>query len=94
MSAIYQEYGYMLDPHGAVGMLGIEKYLRDNTSDAPGIFLETAHPAKFLDVVKSAVNTEPILPEALKKCLDKPKTSIKMENDYKELEKILAERYL
>ncbi|MBQ3657748.1 MAG: threonine synthase [Bacteroidales bacterium] len=94
MNVVYQEYGYMLDPHGAVGMLGIEKYLRDNAPDSPGIFLETAHPAKFLDVVKSAVNTEPVLPEALKKCLDKPKTSIKIENDYKELEKILSERYL
>lgn len=94
MSAVYKDFGYMLDPHGAVGMLGIEKYLRDNNLDNPGIFLETAHPAKFLDVVKSAVNAEPVLPEALKNCLNKPKTSIKIENDYKELEKILAERYL
>jgi threonine synthase len=94
MSSVYRDYGYMLDPHGAVGMLGIEKYLRENSLDCPGIFLETAHPAKFLDVVRDAVNVKPDLPEALKKCLGKEKSAIKIENDYKELERILSERYM
>jgi threonine synthase len=75
-------------------MLGIEKYLKENASGCPGVFLETAHPAKFLDVVEQAVGVTPDLPENLKKCLGKEKVSIKIENDYKELEKILSERYL
>ena len=94
MKMVYSEYGYTLDPHGAVGMLGIEKYLKENASACPGVFLETAHPAKFLDVVEQAVGVTPELPENLKKCLGKEKVSIKIENDYKELEKILSERYL
>lgn len=94
MNAVYQDYGYMLDPHGAVGMLGIEKYLRENSPDSSGIFLETAHPAKFLDVVQDAVGVKPDLPQTLKDCLGRQKCSVKIENDYKELEKILSERYL
>jgi threonine synthase len=92
MKDTYQKYGYILDPHGAVGMLGIEKYL--GNSNTPGIFLETAHPCKFLDVVKSVNNVTPTLPESLAKCLNKKKETIKISNDYKQLEKILEERYL
>ncbi|MCQ2253404.1 MAG: threonine synthase [Bacteroidales bacterium] len=92
MKDTYNRFGYVLDPHGAVGMLGLEKYL--NGSNANGIFLETAHPTKFLDVVKDTINVTPELPEALKACMDKKKESIKINNDYKELEQILKDRYL
>ncbi len=93
MKETYQQHGYILDPHGAVGMLGIEKQLSGD-HDTPGIFLETAHPCKFLDVVQEATGITPPLPETLKSCLDKKKESIKIDNDYKQLEKILADRYL
>ncbi|MBR4265974.1 MAG: threonine synthase [Bacteroidales bacterium] len=93
MKEIYQKFGYTLDPHGAVGMLGIEKYL-DGNDTTPGIFLETAHPSKFLDVVESATEVTPNIPQSLKDCLNKKKESIKIENDYKQLEAILTERYL
>jgi threonine synthase len=93
MKETYQQHGYILDPHGAVGMLGIEKQLAGD-HDTPGIFLETAHPCKFLDVVQEATGITPPLPETLKSCLNKQKESIKIDNDYKQLEKILADRYL
>ncbi|MCQ2253458.1 MAG: threonine synthase [Bacteroidales bacterium] len=92
MKETYDKYGYILDPHGAVGMLGIEKQLAG--SNKPGIFLETAHPCKFLDVVQESTNITPELPEALKACLGKKKESIKINNDYKELEQLLKDRYL
>lgn len=92
MKETYDKYGYILDPHGAVGMLGIEKHL--GKSGKPGIFLETAHPTKFLDVVQEATKVTPELPEALKACMSKKKESIKINNDYKELEQILKDRYL
>ncbi len=92
MKETYDKYGYILDPHGAVGMLGIEKQLA--SGNKPGIFLETAHPCKFIDVVQDATKVTPELPEALKACLGKKKESIKINNDYKELEQILKDRYL
>jgi threonine synthase len=51
MKACYQETGYILDPHGACGYLALEEGLK---SDEVGIFLETAHPAKFLETVENA----------------------------------------
>ncbi|WP_111707563.1 threonine synthase [Lutibacter citreus] len=57
MKEIKAESGYIADPHGAVGYLGLKKYLKNH--NAQGIFLETAHPVKFLDVV------EPVLGETI-----------------------------
>jgi len=93
MQQIHNLYGYTLDPHGAVGMLGIEQYLSQNPG-TKGIFLETAHPAKFLDIVQEATGITPDLPETLQNCMKKDKQSIKIENSYDDLAKILAERYL
>ena len=46
---IYNNYSYVADPHGAVGYLGAKAYLKTK-SDCHCVFLETAHPTKFLDV--------------------------------------------
>ena len=50
MKKIYTNAGYIADPHGAVGYLGLKKY--GLNKDEFGVFLETAHPVKFLDVVE------------------------------------------
>lgn len=47
---INKTYDYVADPHGAIGFLAAHQYLQDN-SDLQAIFLETAHPAKFLPVM-------------------------------------------
>jgi len=92
MKTVLEKDGYMLDPHGAVGMLGIQKYLEGKNN--PGIFLETAHPSKFIDVVEQATGKTPELAQTLKSYLEKEKQSIKIENSYDELAKILTEKYL
>ncbi|MBR6178870.1 MAG: threonine synthase [Bacteroidales bacterium] len=86
-------YGYTLDPHGAVGYLGIEKYITANPG-TKGIFLETAHPAKFLDVVKDVTGISPDLPPTLQECMKKTKKSIKIDNKYEDLAQILTQKYL
>ncbi len=86
-------YGYTLDPHGAVGYLGIEKYIAANPG-TKGIFLETAHPAKFLDVVKDVTGISPDLPPTLQECMKKTKKSIKIDNKYEDLAQILTQKYL
>ncbi|MFN6946168.1 MAG: threonine synthase, partial [Cytophagaceae bacterium] len=46
MKMIFDKTGYVMDPHGAVGYLGLTEYLKETGDDATGIFLATAHPAK------------------------------------------------
>src|SRR5690606_8390512 len=51
MRDVFERTGYTLDPHGAVGYLGIRRFLPE-FGPAVGVFLETAHPGKFRDVVE------------------------------------------
>jgi threonine synthase len=79
---MYEEYNYIADPHGAVGYLGLRKYLEDQP-EIQGVFLETAHPIKFLDVVENVINKKITLPEDIKTLISKEKKSILIKN-YKE----------
>ena len=77
---------YVADPHGAVGFLGLKK--RGIHQHEYGIFLETAHPVKFMDVVVETLNTEIEIPEQIQNVLDKEK-EFKAINEYKELKDYL-----
>ena len=74
MLKIYSDIGYVMDPHGAVGYLGLKQYQK-NCPNTYGIFLETAHPVKFLDVVKETLGFEPDIPPQIKKVMGKEKKS-------------------
>jgi threonine synthase len=74
---LYNEYSYVADPHGAVGYLGCKAYLKEHP-DAHCVFLETAHPAKFLDVVEDTIRENIELPEQILSVMDKKKKSIKI----------------
>ena len=92
---VYQDKGYMMDPHGAVAYLALKKYLRENKgiqSTGKGIFLETAHPVKFYDSVEPVINQPVPLPDAVKKLLDKKKQLIEMEADYTKLKDFLSSK--
>lgn len=71
MKEVYERESYILDPHGAVGYLGLNKYL--NREKQVGIFLETAHPAKFKDIVEKVIEKEVEIPNYLQECLKKKK---------------------
>lgn len=82
MLDIYKEHNYTADPHGAVGYLGLKEYLKDHP-DAHGIFLETAHPIKFLPAVEPVVG--PLaLPEQIKELMNAQKDALAI-SDYQEL---------
>ena len=72
MLNIYNDSNYIADPHGAVGYLGLKKYL-NNQPNIQGIFLETAHPVKFLDVVEPVINKTIELPPQIKAVINKTK---------------------
>ncbi|KJD32842.1 threonine synthase [Tamlana nanhaiensis] len=69
---INNNYGYVADPHGAVGYLGCKAYLKENTK-AHCVFLETAHPTKFLDVVEEVIKEKQPLPEQIQAVMGKEK---------------------
>tara|TARA_R110001632_G_scaffold1883_1_gene8396 strand:+ start:69304 stop:70587 length:1284 start_codon:yes stop_codon:yes gene_type:complete len=86
MKFIYNKSSYIADPHGAVGFLGLEKY--DLSDTEFGIFLETAHPVKFLDVVEETLPVKVDIPPQIEKVIDKEKVAIKI-TSYEELKAFL-----
>ena len=87
LKEIHEISGYVADPHGAVGYLGLKEYLKDHP-EKYGIFLETAHPVKFLDTVEDTLNIKVDIPERLKETLSKTKKSIAIK-DYQGLKNFL-----
>jgi threonine synthase len=77
LQTIYKSSGYIAEPHGVVGYLGLKKELENHPSDI-GIFLETAHPIKFLDVVESLLNVKLPIPSQIQSVLNKEKLSVKI----------------
>ncbi|WFO17421.1 threonine synthase [Cellulophaga baltica 4] len=87
MLELYNDYNYIADPHGAVGYLGLKKYQETNP-DTYGIFLETAHPVKFLDIVEDTIKENIDIPKKIIKQMNKKKKSIKI-STYDELKDYL-----
>ena len=89
LDEIYTTTNYIADPHGAVGYLGCKSYLKTNP-DAHCVFLETAHPTKFLDVVKEVIAAEIPLPPQIKAVIDKQKVATEIK-DYLEFKAFLIQ---
>ena len=85
---VYREHGYVLDPHSAIAWLALQDRLVDQP-DARGVFLATAHPAKFREVVEPAIGRSIELPRALADAISRPRHSISMPGDYNALEDFL-----
>ena len=86
MKLIKGNSGYIADPHGAVGYLGLKKYLAAN--DVQGIFLETAHPVKFLNVVEPVINETIEFPSQILEVINNKKVAITI-SKYEELKDFL-----
>ena len=71
---VYNQHNYLCDPHGAVAYRALEDYLQLNPNDK-GIFLETAHPVKFYDVVEPVIGQTVEVPDSIKDELAKEKKS-------------------
>ena len=85
---VYQQYGYLLDPHGAVGYLALQQYLESHP-EQKGLFLETAHPIKFYDVIEPVIGEQVSMPDAVKGLTGATKESVKMAADYADLKAFL-----
>ena len=76
---VYDETGYLLDPHGACGYRALAEGL---APDEVGVFLETAHPAKFLQTVEGIIGRKVEIPEKLQAFMRGTKQSIPMSKDF------------
>jgi len=91
---IFEKYNYIIDPHGAVGYLGLKTFLnKNNLSKFQGVILETAHPAKFIDIVEEAIDKQIEMPGRLKSSLEKEKSSVKISNSFEKLKNYLLTHY-
>ena len=79
MRAIAQEHGYTAEPHGAIGYLGLVEYQKDHPNTY-GVFLETAHPVKFLEVVEETLGKTLTIPKKIVEVLSKQKQASKISN--------------
>lgn len=89
MKQVYQETGYIMCPHTAVAYLGLSEYLSETKTDATGIFLSTAHPAKFIDIVEDTIDRKIEIPEKLAIVLQKEKNSVNMSNNFNDFKQFL-----
>ncbi len=88
---VYQQYNYLLDPHGAVAYAALEKYLEKNPGQK-GFILETAHPVKFPDVIESSLSLKIPVPASLENLLRQQKQSILINPSFEELKKFLLNK--
>lgn len=89
MRECYADNGYILDPHGACGYRALKDGLADGET---GVFLETAHPAKFKDTVEEAIGAEVKIPERLAAFMRGEKQSVGMSADFGAFKQFLMSR--
>ncbi len=85
---VYKDTGYLCDPHGAIGYQAARSY-RDNHPELAGIFLETAHPAKFRESVEEVIGKAVDVPERLAAFANREKKSVMMNADFAEFREYL-----
>lgn len=85
----YVETGYLLDPHGACGYRALEEGLKPGET---GVFLETAHPAKFLQTVEEVIGNKVAIPEKLQAFMKGTKQSVPMTKDFASFKAYLMEQ--
>lgn len=88
---VWKNYNYILDPHGAVGFKALDAYLEKHPGQK-GIFLETAHPIKFPEVVEQEIHTKLDIPEKVKPLLVKEKSSILLHADFEGFKRWMLSR--
>lgn len=90
LKELYNDHTYVADPHGAVGYLGCKEYQKEHPN-THCVFLETAHPTKFLDIVEDVIRENIDLPPQIEAVMDKKKRSIEI-STYDEMKSFLLSR--
>ena len=85
----FKEKNYLLDPHGACGYRALEEGLKPGES---GIFLETAHPAKFKDTVEDILGEAIVVPKRLQAFMQAKKQSIPLSSAFDDFKAYLMQQ--
>lgn len=85
----YQTHGYLMDPHGSVGYRALKELLQPGET---GVFLETAHPAKFKETVEEIINDEVAIPAKLQEFMKGTKQSVQMSKDFADFKAYLLQQ--
>lgn len=91
LKTVYQRDGYLLDPHGACGYRALSEQLQEGEC---GIFLETAHPAKFKQTVENIIHNEVDIPAKLQAFMQGEKQSLPMSKDFDSFKSFLMKQSL
>jgi threonine synthase len=96
---VFERTGYLLDPHSAIGYMGIKNHLTGLagqagqvglSGDRVGIFLATAHPAKFGEVVEPVLGRPVELPKALAEVVAQPRHVLKIKANFEAVRRTLG----
>lgn len=87
---VFRSHEYLLDPHSAIAWLALQNALdADADPGAQGVFVATAHPGKFREVVEPAIGRTVPLPRPLQEALGRPRHSVSMDVNYSTLRQFL-----
>jgi len=90
---MYDKHKIIIEPHGAVGWNGLQKYYANVGNDGDlAVCLETAHPAKFPKEINEIIGIDPELPDSLKELDDKEEKMTRLKNNYSDFKKYLLNR--
>jgi threonine synthase len=87
---LYNDYNYLTCPHSAIGYLALKDYFKETAdTDSIGVFLSTAHFAKFLPEMEATLGFTPEIPERLSILLEKTKVAVSLANDFDDFKSYL-----
>ena len=85
---VWEQHGYLLDPHGAVAYVALRRYQAQHP-EAAGLILATAHPVKFPAVVEPVLGRAIELPAVVRALQGRAKRSVPLAVDYEALKAYL-----
>jgi len=90
---VYNKYNYIIDPHGAVAYVAMKNYSKMKKQEGVFILLETAHPAKFYDIVNETLKIEVQIPHGLSVVLNKRKESIEISSEFVQFKSYILDQF-
>jgi threonine synthase len=90
----WKRHRLMLEPHGAAGWAGLERYRSETGDRGLCISVETAHPAKFPEEIESLLGFSPEIPDSLRGLETLSESFIRMPPEYGAFREFLRERYM
>ncbi len=91
IAKIHERHNYVIDPHTAVGILGLNKYFDSIHSKTHGVVISTAHPAKFPESVEPVIGEKIPVPPQLAQYLKREKVATSMSTDYEDFRQFLTD---